>query len=311
MLPPLRVSSIFTVADDSRFEVHVIVCASPIVQLALAAGDVTVTDGLPMVNPALVATAGTPPFALTRTTAALVAGPVAVHARLPPVAAEASVVQLAPPSPLSSTRTVVPAGRLLEDQGIVRAVPIAQFAPAAGDVTASAGVTIWNAGPTPPAGTAPVDVTRTRAAAVSGPDAVQTKLPVFGAAACRIVNVAPSSRLSSIVTGSTSGRLCVQVTVTGVPAYATVPVAGPVTVSDGVVIANAPLVPLATTGSVTVTRATAAAVSGPVTTQAKLPVFGTAAASVSNVPPPSRLTSTTTDAAGTFVDHVIGAVMPA
>ena len=87
--------------------------------------------------------------------------------------------------------------------------------------------------------------------------------------------------------------------------------AGPVTVSDGVVIANAPLVPLATTGSVTVTRATAAAVSGPVTTQAKLPVFGAAAASVSNVPPPSRLTSTTTDAAGTFVDHVIGAVMPA
>ena len=82
--------------------------------------------------------------------------------------------------------------------------------------------------------------------------------------------------------------------VTGVPAYASAPAAGPVTVSDGVAIANAPLVPLAATGSVTVTRATRPRESGPVATQAKLPVLGAAAASVSNVLPPSRLSSTTT-----------------
>ena len=180
VLPPLRLSSIFTVAVDSRFDVHVIVCAVPIVQLAPAAGDVTDSDGLPIVNVPLVPTAGTLPFAVTRTTAALVAGPVAVHARLPVAgAADASVVQLAPPSRLSSTRTVVPAGRLL-DQEIVRAVPIAQLAPAAGDVTASVAVTIGKAAPTPLADRTPCDVTRTRACAVSGPDAVQTKLPVFG-----------------------------------------------------------------------------------------------------------------------------------
>ena len=109
--------------------------------------------------------------------------PVAVQARLPLAGADdASVVQVAPPSRLSSTRTVVPAGRLLV-QEIVRAVPIAQLAPAVGDVTASVGVTIWKAAPTPLAGTAPIDVTRTRASAASGPVAVQTKLPVLGAAA--------------------------------------------------------------------------------------------------------------------------------
>ena len=164
----------------------------------------------------------------------------------------------------------------------------------------------------PLAGTAPCEVTRTRAAAVSGPDAVQTKLPVFGAAAARTSKVAPPSRLSSIDTGSPPGRLCVQVIVTGVPAYASVPAAGPVTVSDGVAIANVPLVPLSAKGSVAVTRTMTAAESGPVTTQAKLPVLGAAAARVSNVLPPSRLSSMRTgEAAGKFVDQVIASGVPA
>ena len=165
--------------------VHVIVCAVPIVQLAPAAGDVTDSDGLPMVNAPLVPTAGTPPFAVTRTSAALVAGPVAVHARLPLAgAADASVVQVAPPSRLSSTRTVVPAGRLLEDQEIVRAGPD-------GPVRARGrrrhgqrrGDDLEGGAARRSPAQRPVVVTRTRACAVSGPDAVQTKLPVFGAAA--------------------------------------------------------------------------------------------------------------------------------
>ena len=79
-------------------------------------------------------------------------------------------------------------------------------------------MTIWKTPPTPLADTAPLDVTRTRADAVSGPDAVQTKLPVLGAAAARTWKVAPPSRLSSIDTGSTPERLCVHVIVAGVPA---------------------------------------------------------------------------------------------
>ena len=100
--------------------------------------------------------------------------------------------------------------------------------------------------------------------------------------------------------------------VTGVPAYASAPAAGPITVSAGVAIANAPLVLLSATGSVTVSARRRHAASGPVTTQAKLPVFGAAAASVSNVPPPSRLSSTTTDAPlGKLVDQVIASDVPA
>ena len=145
VLPPLRLSSTFTVAVDSRFEVHVIVWAVPIVQLAPATGDVTESDGLPMVKVLLVPTAGTLPFAVTVTIAALVAGPVAVHARLPVAGADdASVVQVPPASRLSWTRTVVPAGRLFDDQEIVL-VPMAQLAPAAGDVMASVAVAIWQA----------------------------------------------------------------------------------------------------------------------------------------------------------------------
>ena len=43
VLPPLRLNWILTVDVGSRFVVHVIVCAVPIVQLAPAAGDVTAT----------------------------------------------------------------------------------------------------------------------------------------------------------------------------------------------------------------------------------------------------------------------------
>ena len=119
-----------------------IVYGVPIVQLAPAAGDVRDSAGLPMANAPLVATAGTLPFAVTRTIAALVAGPLAVQARLPLAgAADASDVQVAPASRLSATLTVVPAARLLVHE-IVRAVPIAQLAPAVGDVTASVGFTI-------------------------------------------------------------------------------------------------------------------------------------------------------------------------
>ena len=59
--------------------------------------------------------------------------------------------------------------------------------------------------------------------------------------------------------------------------------AGLVTISAGVTMPNAPLAPLAVAGPFAVTRIFAFAVSGPVATQARLPVFGAAAASVSNV----------------------------
>src|SRR4051812_8834131 len=61
---------------------------------------------------------------------------------------------------------------------------------------------------------------------------------------------------------------------------------------------NAALAPVAVAGPVAVRRTSAAIVSGPVTVHAKLPVFGAAAASVSNEPPPSRLSSTSTVALG-------------
>ena len=235
----------------------------------------------------------------------------AVQARLPLAGdAEASAVQVVPPSRLRSTRTVVPAARLL-DHEIVRAVPIAQLAPAAGDVTASVAVVIWKAAPTWLAASAPVVATRTRAAAVSGPVAVQRKLPVLGAEAASSPKVAPPSRLSSIDTGSLSERLCVQLIVTGVPTYATASAAGPVTVSDGVAIANVPLLPLADAGLLAATRTTTALESGPVAIQAKLPVLGAAAARISNVLPPSRLSSMLTEDAGKFVDHVIATGSPA
>ena len=147
---------------------------------------------------------------------------------------------------------------------------------------------------------------------MSGPDAVQTKLPVFGAAAASSSKVAPPSRLSSIDTGSPAGRLCVQVIVTGVPAYASVPADGPVTVSAGVAIANAPLVLLSATGSGHRHPGEDDRRVGPETTQAKLPVLGAAAASVSNVRPPSRLNSTMTgELPGRFVDQVIASGVPA
>src|SRR3954470_24880518 len=76
------------------------------------------------------------------------------------------------------------------------------------------------------------------------------------------------------------------------------PGAGPVTARTGVTTPKAPLAPLAVVGPVAVRRTRAAAVSGPVTVQVKLPVLGAAAASVSNEPPPSRLSSTSTVALG-------------
>ena len=87
--------------------------------------------------------------------------------------------------------------------------------------------------------------------------------------------------------------------------------AGPVTASAGMTMPNAPLTPLAVTGPFAVTRTVALAVSGPVTVQARLPLFGAADASVSNVPPPSRLSSTSTVAlAGRLSVQVIASDVP-
>src|SRR6185295_13511208 len=112
---------------------QVIACGVPIVHCAPAAGEARARAGLPIANVPLAPSAGRP-FAETRTFAAAVAGPMTVQPRLPVAgAAVASAVQVAPPSLLSSTRVVMPAGRLL-DHEMVRAVPIAQLAPAAGAV---------------------------------------------------------------------------------------------------------------------------------------------------------------------------------
>src|SRR6185503_16878242 len=168
--PALRLICTFTVVDGSRLLVQAMVCAVPMTQLAPATGDVTANAGLPIVNTPLVPAAATAPFADTRTSADVVAGAVTIHANVPLAAADAdSVVQLPPPLRLSSTRTVVPPGRLLLVHAMVRAVPIAQFAPAPGDVTTTDRVTIANAPPTPLADTAPLPVIRIRASAASGP----------------------------------------------------------------------------------------------------------------------------------------------
>jgi hypothetical protein len=92
-VPPLRLSWTRTVPPGSRLLAHVIVCVVPIVQLAPATGAVTAIPALEMANVALVPLAGTAPFDDTRTTAADVAGPAAVHARFPVAAALAASVE--------------------------------------------------------------------------------------------------------------------------------------------------------------------------------------------------------------------------
>ena len=106
---------------DNRFVVQVIVWGFRSSSCA-AAGDVTASAGLPIANAPLVAR----PQArrLRRDADDRRAG--RRPGRGPRQAAggrrrDASVVQVAPPRDCSSTRTVVPAGRLLEDHEIVRA----------------------------------------------------------------------------------------------------------------------------------------------------------------------------------------------
>ena len=378
----------------------------PIVQLAAAAGEVTaivgLRDGEGAADRRWLARGRSQ---VTRTSAALLAAPVAVHAKLPVLGAAASVVYVLPPSRLSSTRTVC-GGRELFVQVIVWALPIAQFAPAVGAVTARTGVTIANraaragrgcrigaadaddrcprvrardepgersgvgcgrgqrlegasavaaeldrgpwrscgrlldqamvcaepayqvvaavgpvtdrAGVTtanaplaPLAKGGPFRVTRTSAAAASGPVAVQTKLPVLGAAAASISNEAPPSRLSSMSAVATPGMLCDQLIVAGVPANSVAFAAGAVTATAGVTMANVPLKPKAPALPVAVSRRHAFAVSGPAIGQAKLPVFGADGARIVYVLPPSRLSSILIVVAGAFVVHVIGSDAPA
>ena len=111
-------------------------------------------------------------------------------------------------------------------------------------------------------------------------------------------------------TVSLAGKLCVHVIAVGAPTYAVA--AGPVTINDGTAIANVPLVAFASPGPLMLTRTRAAAVAGPVTTQAKLPVLGRPSARVWNVLPPSRLSSILAVelAAGRLVDQVIDADAP-
>src|SRR5262249_49877578 len=124
--------------------------------------------------------------------------------------------------------------------------------------------------------------------------------------------VAPPSRLNSTSAVPAAGRLLAQVMVCAVPTRHDAPAAGAVTASAGVTIPNTPLAPLAAAGSLVLTRTRAGAVAGPLTVQAKLPVLGAAAANVSKVAPPSRLSSTTIDAlGGRFVDHVTACALPA
>src|SRR5438477_225988 len=86
-------------------------------------------------------------------------------------------------------------------------------------------------------------------------------------------------------TVSVAGRFVVQVIACAVPT-------GQLAPAVGAVIANAAPRPVVGTGWFPVTRTTAAPAAGPVAVQAKLPVLGAAAASVSKLVPPSRLNST-------------------
>ena len=100
-----------------------------------------------------------------------------------------------------------------------------------------------------------------------------------------------------------------QAIVVDVPASKLAPAAGAVTVAIGVTMANAPLVALADAGPLSVTRTRAAAVAGPVTVQAKLPVFGAADGQRLKLEPSSRLSSTSAIVeAGRFLDQAIACV---
>ena len=81
-----------TVSVAGRFVVQVIARAVPTVQLAPVVGAVIASVGLTIANPPLVPLAGTAPFAVTRTIAAVAAGPVAVQAKLPLFGADAASV---------------------------------------------------------------------------------------------------------------------------------------------------------------------------------------------------------------------------
>jgi hypothetical protein len=141
---------------------------------------VTDTDGTAIANTPLVPAAVAGPLTVTRTIAAPVDGPVATHAKLPVLGTPAATVSnVAAPSRLKSTLTCDPAGKLL-DHVIATGVPAYRPAPAAGLATVTDGSTIENAPPVATVATGLLTVTRTTAALVAGPVAVQTKLPVFG-----------------------------------------------------------------------------------------------------------------------------------
>ena len=78
-----------------------------------------------------------------------------------------------------------------------------------------------------------------------------------------------------------AGRFVVQVIASAVPTVETRPQwCGAVIASVGLRIANTPLIPPAGTAPFAVTRTIADPLAGPVAVQAKLPLFGAAAASV-------------------------------
>ncbi len=203
---------------DGRFVVQVIVCAVPISQLAPADGPVTFSAGITMAKAAPRPLVGNGSFPVTRTTAEVVAAPATVQAKLPVLgAAAASVSKVSPPSRLNSMSIVASAGRL-SVQVIVWADPTKATEPAPGPVTVTAGVMTLNAAVSPTATTGPLAVTRTSACALSGPLAIQLKLPVFGTPAATVWNETPPSRLTSTNTVALAGRLSVQLIATGVPA---------------------------------------------------------------------------------------------
>jgi hypothetical protein len=151
--------------------------------------------------------------------------------------------------------------------------PANSEAPVLGPVTTNEGVAIVNAPLVPDADPGPVIVTRASAVAAGNSVTVQVKLPVLGALDATVWNVPPSREISMRAV-ALAGRFVVQVIAVDVPESNVVPATGAVTTTVGVMIANVPPVATVVPGLVTVTRTSAAPVSGPVTVHAKLPVFG-------------------------------------
>ena len=243
VVPPSRLTSMFTVCDVPRLWFQVIDCVLPVVQVTAVFGAVTVIVPLEIVKlTSLVSLTVGFAEALTRTRACVVAGPETTQLYVPVVAVAfatfvATEVHVVPPSRLTSMFTVCDVPRLWF-QVMDCVLPSDQVTAVFGAVTVIQSAIVKFVALVLVTAGLPERVTRTRAWVVAGPVTVQVKLPVVALVVTKpglmVVQLAPPSRLRSMTTVAPVPRLWLKVMAWAVAMLQVTAVFGAVRVSDGV-----------------------------------------------------------------------------